>query len=141
MPKMSREEALAFLTAGTRTGKLATVSPAGVPHVVPIWFVADGDTLLFTTGHSSIKARNLRADPRAALSVDVQDFPYHYVSVQGRVGLQEGAPDLLDWTTRIAQRYVPADQAEAYGRRNAVPEELLCRLSIERITGFSDIAL
>ena len=39
-------EQRAFLLYGTRTGKLATVREDGRPHVVPIWFVMDGDTLI-----------------------------------------------------------------------------------------------
>ncbi|MFC7480431.1 pyridoxamine 5'-phosphate oxidase family protein [Luedemannella flava] len=43
----------AFVSEGTRTGKLAT---AGPPHVVPVWFVLDGDDVLFTTGRSPRRA-------------------------------------------------------------------------------------
>jgi nitroimidazol reductase NimA-like FMN-containing flavoprotein (pyridoxamine 5'-phosphate oxidase superfamily) len=53
-------EQQAFLLEGTRTGKLATVRKDGRLHVVPIWFVLDGDTLVFTTGEASVKAANLR---------------------------------------------------------------------------------
>ena len=53
-------EVRAFLLEGTRTGKLATVRADGRPHVVPIWFTLDGDALIFTTGASSIKAKNFR---------------------------------------------------------------------------------
>ena len=68
------------------------------------------------------------------MSVDVQEFPYSFVVVRGDGGARsESAPDLLDWSTRIAARYVPAGQAESYGRRNAVPGEMLCRLRIERL--------
>ena len=39
------------------------------------------------------------------------------------------APDLLLWATRIAERYMGAAQADAYGRRNATPSELLVRMT------------
>ena len=48
-----------FLTAGTRTGKLATTCLDGRPHVVPIWFVLDGDDLVFNTGADTVKGRSL----------------------------------------------------------------------------------
>ncbi|MCW2643045.1 MAG: F420-dependent enzyme [Dactylosporangium sp.] len=130
-----------FLGVGTRTGKLATASRSGAPHVAPIWFVVDGGDLVFTTGEDTVKGRHLRANPRAALTVDVDQYPYDFVVVRGPVGIEPAAPDLLDWATRIAERYVPEGQAPEYGRRNAVPDELLCRLHIERITGARDIAL
>jgi PPOX class probable F420-dependent enzyme len=139
--RMSRAEAIKFLAEGTRTGRLATASPSGSPHVAPVWFLVDGDDLVFTTARDTVKGRHLRANPRAALTVDVDVYPYSYVVVRGPVAVEEHATDLLTWATRIAERYVPAGRAEEYGRRNAVPEEMLCRLCIERIAGQSDLAI
>jgi PPOX class probable F420-dependent enzyme len=141
MAEMTRQQAVDFLAAGTRTGKLATASASGAPHVAPVWYVVDGDDLVFTTARDTVKGRHLRANPRAALTADHEEFPYGFVSVRGPVRLEEGSPDLLTWATRIAERYVPLDQAEQYGRRNAVPEEMLCRLRLERVVGVADIAL
>jgi len=141
MASMTRAEALEFLAYGTRTGHLATASPSGVPHVAPIWFVVADDDLVFTTGRQTVKGRHLRANPRAALTVDVAEYPYHFVVIRGPVSVDEGAADLLAWATTIAERYVPADRVGEYGQRNAVAGELLCRLGIERINGTRDIAM
>jgi PPOX class probable F420-dependent enzyme len=138
---MTNDEAVGLLGEAGRTGKLATASPSGNPHVAPIWFVVDGDDLVFTTGQDTIKGRHLRANPRASLAVEVEEYPHSFVVVRGPVSVESGAENLVEWTTRIAARYVPAGRAEEYGRRNAVPEELLCRLRIERLTGNRDIAL
>jgi PPOX class probable F420-dependent enzyme len=138
--KMTRDEALAFLSAGTRTGKLATAAAEGTPHVAPVWFVLDGDEVVFTTASTTVKGRHLRANPRAALVVDVDEFPYQYAAVRGPVVLTADAPDLVAWATKIAERYVPAGQAERYGRRNGVPGEMLCRMKIDRLIGEKDIA-
>jgi nitroimidazol reductase NimA-like FMN-containing flavoprotein (pyridoxamine 5'-phosphate oxidase superfamily) len=54
--EMTPEEYRSFLTAGTRTAKVATVGADVRPHVVPIWFVLDGDTVVLTTGDRSAKA-------------------------------------------------------------------------------------
>jgi PPOX class probable F420-dependent enzyme len=140
MEPMTRAEALEFLAADTRTGKLATAAPSGAPHVAPVWFVVVGDELVFTTGHDTIKGRHLRANPRAAVSVDVAHFPYSFVVVRGGVRLDEHASDLLEWSTRLAARYVPAGRAEEYGRRNAVDTEMVCHMSIDHIRGERDIA-
>ncbi len=62
-----------------RVGRLATVTPAGEPHVVPCCFVLDGDTILSAVDakpKSTLALRrldNLRARPRAALLVDHYD--------------------------------------------------------------------
>lgn len=141
MAMMTREQALDFLTTGTRTGKLATASTVGAPHVTPVWFVLDGDELVFTTHEGTVKGRHLRANPRAALTVDDDEYPYHFVAVRGAVSLSVRDDDLVAWATRIATRYVPRERAEEYGRRNAVAGEMLCRLKIVRITGVRDIAV
>ncbi|MEU4221567.1 PPOX class F420-dependent oxidoreductase [Actinoplanes sp. NPDC026623] len=141
MAAMTRQDAMDFLSMGSRTGKLATASPAGLPHVAPIWFVVDGDDLVFNTGEQTVKGRNLRANPRAALTVDVSEYPYDFAVVRGTVSLELRAPDLLEWATKIAERYVPARLAPGFGKRNAVDGELLCRLRIERVSGAADIAL
>jgi len=136
---MSHVEAMAFLAEGTRTGKLATASGTGAPHVAPLWFVVAGDDLVFTTGRDSVKARHLRANPRAALAVDVEAFPYHFVIARGPVSVEDDDPDLLTWTTAIAARYVPPGRAEEYGRAYADARELLCRLRAEHLTGARDV--
>ena len=46
---MSPDEVRAFLLTGTRTGKLGVSLPGGQPHVMPVWFVLDGDDVVFTT--------------------------------------------------------------------------------------------
>ena len=81
--RMTDEERRAFLMHGTRTGKLATVRADGRPHVAPIWFVLDGDDLVFNTGATTVKGRNLRRDPRASIVVDDETPPFSYVRVDG----------------------------------------------------------
>ncbi|MGD9571630.1 MAG: PPOX class F420-dependent oxidoreductase [Thermoleophilia bacterium] len=131
--RMSDGERREFLAAGARTGKLATVRADGRPHVAAIWFVTDGDDLVFNTGAGTVKGRNLRRDPRASLLVDDEAPPFSYVRVDGTVEISEDLDQMLVWATRIAGRYMGADQADAYGRRNAVPGELLVRLRPTRI--------
>jgi PPOX class probable F420-dependent enzyme len=140
MREMGRDEWRAFLSEGTRTGKLATTRRDGRPHVAPVWFVLDGDDLVFTTAGTSVKGRTLRADPRAALCVDDERPPFSYVTVEGRVAISEDLPALRDWATRIAARYMGAELAERYGARNGVPGELLVRLTPERVVAQAEIA-
>lgn len=106
MARMTRDEAMAFLAGGTRTGKLATASASGDPHVAPIWFLVNGDDPIFTTGERPVKGRHLFGNGRAALTVDESVFPYAYVVVRGPVSLDENPPDMPVWATKIAERYV-----------------------------------
>ncbi len=140
MREMTPAETRAFLSFGTRTGKLAVTRADGRPHVSPIWFVLDGDDLVFNTGVDSVKGRSLRRDRRAALAVDDETPPYAFVIVEGEVTLSEDPAALLHWATVIGGRYMGAERAEEYGRRNGVPGEYLVRLSPTRIIARAAIA-
>jgi PPOX class probable F420-dependent enzyme len=140
MKDMTRSEIETFLMAGTRTGKLATVKADGGPHVVPIWFVLDGDDIVFTTWHTSVKARNLRSHDRAALSVDVERPPYAFVMVDGPVSISDDMEEARRFATRIGARYMGDDRAEEFGERNAVEGELVVRLRMEKVVGKDDMA-
>jgi hypothetical protein len=138
---MTPEEWRRFLLTGSRTGKLATVRPDGRPNVVPIWFTLEGSDLVFTTGERTLKARNIRANPAVAVSVDEESFPYAFVLVEGRASLEAlPPPELLPWATRIAERYVGKERADAYGRRNAVDGEMLVRVPTTRVVARKGIA-
>lgn len=138
---MTDDEVRSFLGAGTRTGKLATVRADGRPHVAPIWFVLDDDgSLLFNTGADTVKGRNLRRDGRVALTVDDEQPPFSYVLVEGTAELSEEPEELLRWATRIGGRYMGEERAEAFGRRNAVPGELLVRVRPAKVVALKDIA-
>jgi len=67
---MSRAEWRAFLLAQSRTAKAATVRPDGRRHIAPVWFDLDDDDVIFTTWHTTVKARDLQRDPRISLCVD-----------------------------------------------------------------------
>ena len=141
MPRtMTPAEVRAFLNHGTRTAKLATSGPGGQPHVMPVWFALDGEELVFTTWGNSAKGRNLRRDPRAAIVVDEEVAPYAFVHIRGHVTLSEDLDELLRFATAIGGRYMGADRAEEFGRRNAVHGELLVRLHPERVIATADVA-
>jgi PPOX class probable F420-dependent enzyme len=121
-------EVSAFLQEGTRTGKLSYTSADGRPLVAPVWFIVEDGCIVFTTGHESAKGRALTRDPRTTLCTDLQEPPYGFVQVQGSAELSEDPGDLLRTATAIAARYVGSDRAEEFGKRNAVPGELVVRL-------------
>ena len=133
MTLVTDPEISAFLTAGTRTGKLAWTSADGRPLVTPIWFVVEDGCLVFNTGKGSAKGRALARDPRVALCVDLEEPPYGFVQVQGRAELSEEPSELVRTATAIAARYVGRDRAEEFGKRNGVPGELVVRLRPDKV--------
>lgn len=140
MQKMTPTEYRSFLLDRVRTGKLATVRADGRPHVTPIWFDLDGDTVVFNTGHESIKAVNLCRDPRVCLCVDEETPPFAFVQIEGTATMSDDPDDLRYWATRIGGRYMGADLAEAYGQRNGVKGELLVRVTPTKIVAQKNIA-
>ena len=138
--RMTEEEYRSFLLDGARTAILATVRADGRPHAAPIWFDLDGDTLIFTTGESTAKGRNMRRDPRVSLCIDEEKPPFHFVLIEGTAELTADDPDLLYWATRLGGRYMGAERAEEYGRRNAVEGELLVRVTSQKILAYKSVS-
>ena len=138
--KMTDEEWRAFVSHGTRTAKLSTVRADGSPHVTPIWFVLDGDDVVFNTARTSVKGRNLIRDGRAALCVDDDRPPFDFVVLQGRARISEDLGELRHWAARIGARYIGAERAEEFGERNGVPGELLVRIAIDKVLSEKGVA-
>ncbi len=139
-PQMTAEEIHSFLSLGTRTAKVATMMRDGGPHVMPVWFVLDGEQIVFTTGAGTVKGRNLRRDPRVALVVEDDEPPFAFVHVRGRVTIHEDLDELLRFATAIGARYMGEDRAEEFGHRNAVAGELLVRVTPERVIAEAAVA-
>jgi PPOX class probable F420-dependent enzyme len=128
---------VAFLSAGTRTGMLGFVASDGRPLVTPVWFVVDDGELVFATHRDTPKHRALQRDPRVTICVDDPHPPYSFVQAQGVAAVTDDRGDVLDNTTRTGARYMGAERAEEFGRRNAVPGELVVRVRPTKvITGF-----
>ena len=122
---------------------LGLVRANGAPIVTPVWFLLnegpDGDELIFTTGTETLKGKAIARDGRISLAVDDQKPPYSYVQFTAQARLTHD-DELLDWATRIGGRYMGAERAEEYGKRNAVPEESLVRAKITKVIARADIA-
>jgi PPOX class probable F420-dependent enzyme len=64
---------------------LTTLLPDGSPHATEVWVDADGDHVLVNSVGGHRKVRNVRSDPRVAVTVLDPDALYRYVGVRGRV--------------------------------------------------------
>lgn len=132
------DDVVAFLSEGTRTGLLGYLASDGRPLVAPVWFVVDGGELAFNTDKNTAKARALARDPRVVMCVDDSRPPYSYVQVQGIASISEDPQDVLDIAIRAGGRYMGAERAEEFGRRNGVPGELVVRIKPTKvITAFN----
>jgi PPOX class probable F420-dependent enzyme len=141
MRALDEEELRAFLLAGTRTAKVAVVRRDGSPLVTPVWFLPDEDgSIIFETGRSSVKGHALARDPRVSICVEDDEPPFGFVRIDGTAELSHDRDELLLWTTRIAARYMGEERAEEFGRRNAVPSEMLVRVRPRQVVAQVDLA-
>ena len=142
MSEMTKVEIRNFLLQGTFTGKLGTINKNGTSHVVPIWFTLDNkNNILFTTGDTSVKAKNIRRDNLVRLCVDDQVPLYSFVTLDGIAEIISNKPsEIYKWAKRIAGRYMGSDKAEEYGKRNSSEGELLIKIKPTKVIGEKDVA-
>lgn len=129
-----------MLESPARTAKLAVVRADGSPHVAPVWIDLDDNQVVFTTSADTIKGKAILRDPRVSLCWDDERPPFSFVTISGTAETTDDLDDLLQWATRIAGRYMGADRAEEFGRRNAVPPEMVVRVRATKVVAKVNIA-
>ncbi len=140
MASLSDPEVRDFLQRGTRTGKLSYLAASGRPLVAPIWFVVEDGSIVFNTGKDTAKGRSLARDPRVSLCVDLEEPPYAFIQIQGQADLSEDPVELLRTATALAARYMGHERAAEYGKRNAVPGELIVRLRPTKVIAVFNVS-
>jgi hypothetical protein len=74
------------------------------------------------------------------MCVDEPRPPYSFVQVQGIATIGQDPQDVLDIATRTGGRYMGAERAEEYGRRNSVPGELVVRIKPTKVRKAFNVA-
>ncbi|MFF8958905.1 PPOX class F420-dependent oxidoreductase [Streptomyces sp. NPDC014894] len=138
---MTKGEWHTFVSEGTRTAKISTVRADGSPHIAPVWFLLDGDELVFNTDKETVKGRSLIRDGRVAICVDDETPPFAFVTLQGQAEVSEDQEQARHWATRIAARYLGEDVAGAVGERNSGPGSITVRVRVAKavaVAGLTD---
>ena len=118
MPRpMTEQERQEFL-AGLHVAVLSVASDGNRPPLtVPIWYgYQPGGNISFFTGTQGQKARKTRLIQRAgvlSLSVQLAEFPYRYVTVEGTV-VREDRPPSAEQMLAVARRYLPEEAAQGF---------------------------
>jgi PPOX class probable F420-dependent enzyme len=88
---------------------LATLMPNGTPQVTPVWIDYDGKHVIFNSAKGRQKDRNVRREPRVALTIMDPENPYRYLEVRGRVKeiTENGADAHID---KMAKKYLNKDK-------------------------------
>lgn len=109
--RMSDDELREFL-AEQKIVSVATLGPHGRPHLVPLWYVPDGDDLIGWTYAKSQKARNLERDPRATLQVEdgVEYDELRGVMLECDVDLERDESEVAGYGLALFTRYGPGGE-------------------------------
>jgi len=113
---------------------LATIDGKGRPRTAPVWFLWDGSAPVLFTGRSTLKWRNIEANPQVSLCIDDRSGTYEAVIIDGRV---EEATDrsLFDDVLAMALAYYGEDRGRTFAEnyRRERPDIALFRIVPERI--------
>jgi PPOX class probable F420-dependent enzyme len=88
---------------------IATLMPDGGPQVTPVWVDFDGTYVIVNSARGRQKDRNMRRNPKVALSIMDPDNPYRYLEVRGRVTeiTEEGAAAHIN---KMAKKYLGVEK-------------------------------
>ncbi len=124
--------------ADSRVARLATVGDDGRPHIVPIVFALDGDTLYFavdakpkTTTHLK-RLKNIAANPAVSILADHYEDDWNklwWVRADGMASVVTDTAEAQRATELLANRY-------AQYRRDR-PAGPVVAMRIDRVTGWS----
>ena len=108
---------------------IAALMADGSPQVTPVWVELEGDRIVVNTAEGRVKPRNVRRDPRVAVSIVRQDNPYQSAFIRGRVVelRHEGADESID---RLAKKYMGQDR---YPWRAPGEQRLIMIIEPERV--------
>ena len=114
---------------------LVTINADGSPQVSVVWVGLDGDDIVSAHLREQQKLRNIRRDPRVALSIETPDANpigmREYLVVHGRATIEEGgAPELLQ---ELAHTYLGPDVD--FPPMPDPPPGFRLRIAVERLGG------
>ncbi|HZW02831.1 MAG TPA: pyridoxamine 5'-phosphate oxidase family protein [Anaerolineaceae bacterium] len=138
LDSVQREKMERLVTGQVHLARLATTDPATLqPHVVPVWFHWDGESVWVSSYCSTRKIRELEKNPRCAVVVDTEvDGAISGVLFEGSAELIREPLELVySQSTEIYTRYLGAEGVLAAEPQEWIhsPENLVIRLAPERI--------
>ncbi len=115
---MTEQERQEFL-AGPHVAVLSNAREGGrTPHATPYWYSNEpgGDVTFFTgtQGRRSRKAELIGKAGAVSLTVQQEEFPYRYVTVEGTVVSEDRPPPSAEQVLAVARRYMPEEHAQGF---------------------------
>ena len=88
---------------------VATIGPDGEPQCNPVWYLWDGEFLLFSQTKKRQKYRNVQREPRVAAAITDPENPYRYLEIRGLVKEIEDDPERT-FIDSLAKKYLDQDE-------------------------------
>jgi len=129
MMAKSLDSGVLTLLEGKNFASFVTLMKDGSPHVAPTWIDHQGDIILINTAKGRVKEKNVRNDPRVAISIYDEKNPYHMATIRGRVVdiTTNGADEHID---KLAKRYLGLDK---YQGRAPGEQRILLKIIAENV--------
>ena len=115
MPRLSSQEVDDYLS-GPHVAHFASIRANGAPHISPVWYQwqaggePDTGTLTVVSGDSAVKTRNIRRNPKVAISVATDEWPYQYVILEGDATISDD--NIKEAVRSIFSRYEGNERGE-----------------------------
>ena len=121
--------------AGIKMAVMATINHDGSPHLSPNWYYYNEERLFFVTTKERKKFFNLKRDQRMSVCVYEPPLASDYVVVQGTATIDDLVPMSELWGTArlVIERYVDADDVDAYVERWKTEPRILVAITPEKI--------
>lgn len=120
-------KAVARLFERERVCRLATANPAGMPHLVPVCQVVSDGKIWFASGTDGRKAKNLAANPRVAVTVDLYSEDWEHIKgvmVQGQARLHARGPRFRRIRALLYRKYPQYEREAALDESDSVVVEV-----------------
>ena len=111
-------------------GSFTTLFPDGSPQTTPVWVDYEGGKVIVNTALGRVKDKNVRRDPRVAITLIDPDNPYRYLEVRGKVAeiTEKGASAHID---KMAKKYLDKDK---YPFAEPGEQRVLIKIDPERVS-------
>jgi general stress protein 26 len=112
--------------------RISVIDDQGYPHTVPIWFVRDGDEIVFFSSRTARKIAFMRKNPKGAVSIGGNPYGSEGYLVKGTFAIEEDPGSR--WLREITFRYEPPELADQHVREWAGPDIVVMRFTPQKIS-------
>ena len=117
---------------------ITTIRGDGTPHVTPVWHLVDGDDVVVAVARSTVKARNVRANPQVALCVAANQRPQPWALINGTARLSEERVEEI--VRAVSFHYLGPEEGGPYVEDILQKLDfVILRITPEQVTGYDGL--